>query len=148
MTTPTLVAINIFPVKSLAGIPTREADVEPWGLRHDRRWLVLDLDGTVLTARAERRMLGVTATPAEDGAIVLTARDGSTLRVGTPATGEVVPTSLSRLESVRGAGSEADDWLSDRLGRPVRLCWLDDPNRRTVSQAHGGRPGEPLNLAD
>jgi uncharacterized protein YcbX len=31
---------------------------------------------------------------------------------------------------------------------PVRLGWLDDPNRRPVSLAHGGRDGEPLTLAD
>ena len=148
MAIASLTAINIFPVKSLGGVPTREADVEPWGLRHDRRWLVLHHDGTVLTARAERRMLGVTATPVDDAAIELTARDGSTLRVGTPTTGELVSTTLSRLASVRAAGAGADDWLSDRLGRPVRLGWLDDPGRRTIAQDHGGRPGEPLNLSD
>jgi len=148
MAIASLAAINIFPVKSLGGVPASEADVQPWGLRQDRRWLVLNHDGTVLTARAERRMLGVTATPLDDSAIELTARDGSTLRVATPVAGEVVSTSLSRLESVRAAGPEADDWLSDELDRPVRLCWLDDPGRRTVSLDHGGHPGEPLNLAD
>ena len=148
MAIASLTAINIFPVKSLGGVATRETDVEPWGLRHDRRWLVLNHDGTVLTARAERRMLGVTATPMDDGAIELTARDRSTLRVGMPTTGELVATTLSRLASVRAAGAGADDWLSDRLGRPVRLGWLDDPGRRTIAQDHGGRPGEPLNLSD
>jgi uncharacterized protein len=148
MTTAGLTAINIFPVKSLGGVPTREANVEPWGLRHDRRWLVLNHDGSVLTARAERRMLGVTATPLADAAIELTARDGSALRVDTPTAGELVATSLSRLACVRAAGPRADDWLSARLGRPVVLGWLDDPSRRTVSEDHGGRPGEPLNLSD
>src|SRR2546430_16865722 len=93
----TLAAINIFPVKSLGGVPAREADVEPWGLRHDRRWLVLNHDGSVLTARAERRMLGVTATPMGDAAIDLAARDGSALRVDTPIAGQLVTTSHSRL---------------------------------------------------
>ena len=41
MAIASLTAINIFPVKSLGGVPASEADVEPWGLRHDRRWLVL-----------------------------------------------------------------------------------------------------------
>lgn len=148
MATARVSAINIFPVKSLGGVPASEADVEPWGLRHDRRWLVLNHDGTILTARAERRMLGVTATPMDDAAIELTGREGSTLRVGTPTTGELVTTPHPRLPSFRAAAAAADDWLSDQLERPVRLCWLDDPVRRTISEDHGGRPGEPLNLSD
>ena len=148
MATGSLAAINIFPVKSLGGVPVSTADVEQWGLRHDRRWLVLNQDGTVLTARAERRMLGVTATPDHDGAIELTARDGSALHVGTPTTGDLVSTPNPRLPEFRAAGVLADDWLSDQLGRPVRLCWLADPRRRTISEEHGGRPGDPLNLSD
>ena len=148
MASASLTAINIFPVKSLGGLAVREADVEPWGLRHDRRWIVLNQDGTVLTARAERRMLGVTATPVDDALIELSARDGSTLRVGTPTTGDLVSTPHPRLPSFRAAGDSADEWLTDQLGRPVRLCWLDDPERRTISEEHGGRPGEPLNLSD
>src|SRR5258707_1530924 len=148
MTTASLSAINIFPVKSLGGIAAREADVEPCGLRHDRRWVVLNQDGTVLTARAERRMLGRRATQVDDVGIDLTARDGSTLRVGTPTTGELVASPVKRLASVRAAGDRADEWLSDQLGRPVQLGWMDDPGRWTISPDHGGRPGEPLNLSD
>jgi uncharacterized protein YcbX len=90
----------------------------------------------------------VTARSLDDSAIELTARGGSRLRVATPVAGEVVSTNLSRLESVRAASIDADDWLSNELDRPVRLCWLDDPGRRTISLDHGGRPGEPLNLSD
>nr|WP_255465741.1 MOSC domain-containing protein [Cellulomonas sp. APG4] len=38
--------------------------------------------------------------------------------------------------------------LSDVVGRDVRLVWLDDPTRRSVSPSHGGRSGEVLSLAD
>jgi uncharacterized protein len=59
-----LASVHIYPVKSLGGVDVDEAYVEPWGLRDDRRWLVLNPDGTVLTAREQHRMLGVTARPA------------------------------------------------------------------------------------
>jgi MOSC domain-containing protein len=140
--------IRIYPVKSLAGVAVDAAEVEPWGLRHDRRWLLLDPDGTVLTARRHHAMLALEAIPHGDGTIVLRGANGSTLRVPPPRDGQMLPTSLSRLESVRVAGADADEWLSSRLGRPVRLGWLDDPRRRTVSAAHGGRTGDVLNLAD
>ena len=36
-----LTSIRVFPVKSLGGVRIDEALVEPWGLRGDRRWLVV-----------------------------------------------------------------------------------------------------------
>jgi hypothetical protein len=143
-----LASIRLYPVKSLTGVDVHEAEVEPWGLRHDRRWLLLEPDGAVLTAREDHGLLGITATPMSDGAIVLADRAAAELRVDPPLDGEPLPTLLSRLASVRSAGREADEWLSHRLGRTVRLGWLDDPRRRTVSAAHGGDPGDHLNLAD
>lgn len=141
-------SIQIYPVKSLAGLGVPEGEVEPWGLRHDRRWLVLSPDGGVLTARERPRMLGIRATPVDRGAIELTGRGESAVVVEAPLDGEPLPTALSRLESVRAAGREADDWLSLELGEAVRLGWLDDPRRRTVSAEHGGQDGDLLSLAD
>jgi uncharacterized protein YcbX len=140
--------IHIYPVKSLAGLGVPEGEVEPWGLRHDRRWLVLSPGGGVLTARERHQLLGIRAIPLARGAIELTGRGRSTLSVEAPVDGEPLPTALARLESVRAAGREADDWLSYELGEPVRLGWLDDPRRRTVSAAHGGKQGDLLSLAD
>lgn len=143
-----LSAIRVYPVKSLAGVDVETAVVEPWGLRHDRRWIVLEPDGTVLTAREEHAMLAVTAAPRDDAGIVLTDGDGASIAVDAPVDAPALATSLSRLESVRSAGADADAWLGDRLGRAVRLGWLDDPRRRSVSESHGGRSGDVLSLAD
>jgi len=140
-------AIHIYPVKSLAGQSVQTAEVEPWGLRHDRRWVVLEPDGTRLSAREEHRMLGLTAVPTAAG-VELTTRDGDALFVPTPAQGELVPTTVSRLESVRVASDDAHRWLSSQLERSVRLAWLDDPRRRSVSEAHGGQDGDSLTMAD
>jgi uncharacterized protein YcbX len=141
-------AIRIYPVKSLGGVEVSEAMVEPWGLRHDRRWIVLEPDGDYLTARREHAMLAITATPREDAGITLATRDGSTITVEAPVDGELVPASVSRLGSVRLADAKASAWLSSTLNRDVRLGWLDDPRRRTVSEAHGGAAGDALSLAD
>lgn len=142
-----LVSAHIHPVKSLAGVDVDRATVEPWGLRHDRRWVLLQPDGAVLTARTAPRMLGLTAVPGVDS-LTLTDRAGGSLVVPEPVAGPPAATTLSRLDSVRLATTEAHDWLTERLARPVRLGWLDDPRRRPVSTDHGGRPGDPLNLAD
>ena len=139
--------ITVFPVKSMGGTDVDAATVEPWGLEHDRRWLVLHPDGTYLTARREARMLTVTAV-ATGGRLVLSAPGFSTLAVDIPVDGALTATTVSRLHSVRLAADEAHSWLSGALGRAVRLGWLDDPCRRPVSPDHGGRDGDPLNLSD
>lgn len=105
------------------------------------RWVVLEPDGTVLTAREEHQLLGLSARPNEDG-IELTSRAGRSLTVPTPIDGELVPTTTSRLESVRAADPETQRWLWDVLERPVRLAWLDDPRRRSMSASHGGLDGQ------
>ena len=144
-------SLHRYPVKSLRGSDVPAIDVEPAGPVGDRRWMVLDADGDTLTARDHHRMLGVRATSAPDGTLTLTASGGAgpaDLVVPEPVDGELVPVTLSRLDVARAAGPTADAWLSAALDRPVRLVWQDDPARRSVSQAHGGRPGDPLSLAD
>ena len=37
-----LSAIHLYPVKSIRGIVTSRAELEPDGLRHDRRWVIVD----------------------------------------------------------------------------------------------------------
>jgi uncharacterized protein YcbX len=142
-----LAAIRIYPVKSMAGPSVAQAEVEPWGLHDDRRWVALEPDGSRLSAREEHRMLGLSATPTPAG-VELRSRDGDRLVVATPVDGELVPTTIRRLESVRLAADEAHQWLSRVLDRPVRLAWLDDPRRRTVAEDHGGVDGDSLTLAD
>jgi uncharacterized protein YcbX len=142
-----LTSIHLYPVKSLGGSAPTEAVVEPWGLRGDRRWLALNPDGTYLTARNEPRMLGITAL-SRPGGLTLQGFEGASLDVAEPVDGPLEPTAVSRLESVRLAGADAHAWLSGQLDRDLRLGWLDDPRRRSVALDHGGRPGDPLNLAD
>ncbi len=42
MTTPTVSALHVYPVKSMRATGTRSAVVEPWGLAGDRRWMLVD----------------------------------------------------------------------------------------------------------
>jgi uncharacterized protein YcbX len=110
--------------------------------------MVVGPDGEVVTARELHALLGVRATPAEGG-IALSSAGRTDLVVPEPRRAAPVPVGLSRLESARPAGAAADAWLAAATGADgLRLVWLDDPARRPVSAAHGGRPGEPLNLSD
>jgi uncharacterized protein len=90
----------------------------------------------------------VAASATEGGGLQLAARDGATLSVEPPLDGELAETTLSRVGQVRLAEPSASEWLSHQIGRSVRLGWLDDPRRRSVSAEHGGHAGDVLSLAD
>jgi len=141
-------SVHLYPVKATAPVSVSSADVELWGLRHDRRWAVVDPDGIRLNATTHDALLSVTATPDEVGALRLSAADRDELNVAVPVEGQRIPVNVTRLPTAVDAGDAAAAWLSELLGEPARLVWQDDPARRSISDSHGGFAGEPLSLAD
>ncbi|MEV0307061.1 MOSC domain-containing protein [Nonomuraea fuscirosea] len=140
-----LASISLYPVKSTAGHEVTAAEVEPWGLAGDRRYLVTGADGEVLTARVEPRLLACVAR-LDGGALTLTGPHAPPLPVS-PAGWRSTVTVWGTPVELTDCGDAAAKWLSALVGRPVRLKWLDDPARRPVDPAHG-RPGDRVSLAD
>jgi hypothetical protein len=140
-------SLHIYPVKSSAGLPLDEAQVQPWGLAGDRRWAVVDQAGAKVVAWRHRRLLWLTGRPTETG-LLLTAPGRPALEVPFPDPRNRTPVPHSRLATAVPASNQAAQWLTELLDHPVRLVWLDDPELRPMSEQHGGRPGEPLSLAD
>ncbi|GAA4406910.1 MOSC domain-containing protein [Fodinibacter luteus] len=146
-----LEGLAVHPVKSTAVRHVLHADVEPWGLRDDRRWIVVGADGECLTARECPALLGVRAdTPTTDpglaAALRLTAPGRPALDVEVPH-GDPVPVSVHGrgLEAV-AAPARAGAWLADAIGRDgVRLVHVHRP--RPLNPAHA-RPGEATAFAD
>lgn len=141
-------ALTTYPVKSLAGVDVDEAGVEQVGLRGDRRWAVVDAAGTKVTAREEHGLLGLRAEPADGGGIRLVAPGVAPLDVEPPRDVPPVPVSFSGQDRARPAGAAADAWLSDRVGRPLRLVWQDDETHRPVRPEMGGQEGDRNSLSD
>jgi uncharacterized protein YcbX len=140
-------ALTTYPVKSLGGVDVDEAGVEEVGLRGDRRWAVVDPAGGKVTAREEHALLGLRAEPAGDG-IRLVAPGAAPLDVEAPRDATPVAVSFSGQDHARPAGAGADRWLSDRIGRPLRLVWQDDETRRPVRPEMGGVDGDRNSLSD
>ena len=47
----TLTGLSIYPIKSCARIELARARLTPWGLEHDRIWMLVDAKGLFLTQR-------------------------------------------------------------------------------------------------
>jgi uncharacterized protein len=142
-----LTSINRFPVKSCRGHAVGSATVDPWGLAGDRRWMLVDEDGDVITAREANRLVLVDPEITPSG-LRLTAPELPPLDVAEPDPRAQVPVALwsSRLTAA-AAGPEADAWFGKALGRTARLVHLDDPTRRPTS-IDFSEPGDRVSFAD
>lgn len=136
-----------YPVKSCRGQQLRDGAVEPWGLAGDRRWMVVDLSGEVVTARERPPMVLVTP-HLRDGALLLTGPGRPDLTVPVPAGDELIPVTVwdSKLLAA-AAGPAADAWFSEVIAEPARLVYLDDPTRRATDPAYS-RPDDLVSFAD
>ncbi|MGK5546579.1 MOSC domain-containing protein [Streptomyces sp. URMC 127] len=151
-TSPTLTALHFYPVKSLAGCTAPEAAVEPWGLARDRRWMVADADGILITQRQRPRLALAAAGPLPGGGVRLTAPGAEPLDVAVPSLAEAggtrtVQVFRDKVEAVP-AGEAADAWLTAHLGTTARLFHMDEPaSRRPIDPAFS-LPGETVSFAD
>ncbi|SEG32805.1 hypothetical protein SAMN05444920_102598 [Nonomuraea solani] len=138
-------SIHFYPVKSTAGHEVAAAEVEPWGLAGDRRYLVVGERGTLLTARDEPRLLACVARLDGDE-LTLTGPHAPPLRVVPGTVRSEVSVWRTPVE-LTDCGDAAAEWLSGLVGQRARLKWLDDPARRPVDPAYG-RAGDRVSLAD
>ena len=141
-----LSGLFVYPVKGLRGTAVAHADVEPCGLRGDRRWMVVDAQGRFLTQRQLPAMARLDAT-LSDGKLTL-GLGGDRIEVAAhdPSRRMAVTVWRSRVDAAL-ADPAADRWLGAHLDRPCRLVFLDDPRARPVEPAHG-RAGEHVSFAD
>jgi uncharacterized protein YcbX len=136
-----------YPVKSCRGERLTQAQVEPWGLEGDRRWMVVDASGRFVTAREHPHMLLITPVLGGDK-VTLSSPGRPDLIVAVPSAADLVSVSVWSSDlKASPAGQEAASWLSEVIGRPVRLVYLDDPARRPASPAYS-KPGDRVSFAD
>jgi uncharacterized protein YcbX len=121
----TLGRLFIYPVKSAAGIECEQVELGPQGFRHDREWMIVDPAGRFLTQREEGR-LALLATAFQAGGLRLSIPSGERLCVAVDHGGENVAVQVWSAQCrAFDAGHEAAQFLSDFLGRPLRLVRFD-----------------------
>jgi len=142
-----LSSLHIYPIKACGGLSPLEWGVDAFGLRDDRRWMVVNLAGRFLTQR-EQPKLALIRPALETGGLVLRAAGMPELRLPrVPATRDRVQVEVwgDVTEGVPVA-PEAAQWLSRYLGAPVRLVWMPDDVRRPTDPAYA--EGYRVSFAD
>ncbi|AVH60353.1 MULTISPECIES: MOSC domain-containing protein [Streptomyces] len=142
-------SIHIHPAKAFRGQSLREAVVEPWGLAGDRRWVLIDDGGKVVTQRQHARLALAAAELLPGGGIRLSAqgRDAVSVAVPEPIGTTTVDIFGDKVEAVL-AEAAAHVWCSDYLGTEVRLVHMDDPATRRPIDPDFAHPGETVSFAD
>lgn len=148
MLSPSLGAVYVHPVKSLAARAADEAVVEPWGLDGDRRWMLIDDGSRVVTQRQQPRMAGLSAEPLPGGGLSMSAPGVRRSRWRCPIRPAPSPPSSTGARSRWWWPPMTHTWFSARLGAEVRLVHLDAPSHRRPVDPEFGRPGETVSLAD
>jgi uncharacterized protein YcbX len=139
-------SLHIYPVKGCHRLDVQTAQVQPWGLLGDRRWVPVDADGHMVSQREIPRLTQVQPTLL-DGGVRLSTPGQPDLDLPALAGGyEEIQVWQSRFKA-SPAGPAADEWLTRAAGHPLRLMWMDDPNRRPVDPAYAS-PGDVVSAAD
>jgi len=140
----TLSALYRYPVKSCHGDALTQAAVSPFGLPFDRHWMLATAAGRMVTGRDLPRIVLLHAAP-DDTGVTLTAPGMPPLRVETTSLAECAPASVWRDDFPALTGNaEADAWVSEFLGEPLRLFYIGATSARRVRN----RPDNPLTFAD
>lgn len=130
-----LSAINVYPVKSLAGISVDNWPVDSTGLRYDRQWMLIDENNSFLSQRKIPKM-ALIKTAIRNERLILSTPDGSQIQLPLhPAITEKVKISIWHDQYHAGiVNREADEWLSEFLGVNCRLVYHPADSIRQVDQ--------------
>lgn len=138
-------ALYRYPVKAGAGNRMQEATIGARGFRWDRRWMVVEPDGTFMTQRAYPRLalvrpefaegrlrlhFGATQTGGGEDSVEFGQPGDDADRMEVDVWGDRVV--------ARRVASRADRWLSEKLGVECALVFMPDSTSRRMDSEEAG----------
>jgi uncharacterized protein YcbX len=140
--------INIYPIKSLAGISLKESKIERRGLEFDRRWMLIDKNNKFLTQREFPKMATVKPEILADGLQVSSGQNilvipFEPLRSDT----QTVQIWSSRCRA-RIYENVINEWFSDVLETDCRLAVMPEETRRRVNYFYAVKKDDHVSFAD
>ncbi|MEP6571249.1 MAG: MOSC N-terminal beta barrel domain-containing protein [Gemmatimonadota bacterium] len=132
-----LQSLHVYPIKSAGGFTVDGWDADEFGLRYDRRWMLISPDGTFITQR-DLPGMALLRTEIELPMLTVNAPGASTLRIPLEPAG--VAELTVRVWKDRCAAllpsPEADAWFSEVLRYPCRLAYLQGGTLRPVDPSY------------
>ncbi len=132
-----LTQIKVYPIKSCKGISVDSWDLEPRGLKYDRRWMLVDDEGIFLTQREYPRMTHIAVEIKSDHLHVKApGMDAIEIPFDLPSE-EHVPVIVWKdtVEAV-SAGLETSEWFSEFMGISCELVAMTERSIRPVDSTY------------
>lgn len=124
--------LSIYPLKSCRGIELTVSDVAAFGLEGDRRWMVVDAQGVMLTQRKLTSMCLIQAELTQ-ARLVLKHSAMQDLIVNIPDGRKISQVKVWHDQChAYDAGDEAAHWLSQLLATKCRLVYFPEDEFRQV----------------
>lgn len=130
----TIADLQVYPIKSCAGLSLAQVDLVATGFAHDRQWMLIDDQHEFVSQREHARMALIRPALREDGGLTVTAPGCGPLVLPAVAPGEALRVRVwdDGVEA-RTVSAAADRWFSDFLDAPVRLVQFTPGQRRLSS---------------
>ena len=129
-----------YPVKSGQAQSLKASPVGLLGLQGDRRWMVVEEEnGRFLTQRAWPQLGQIDASDDDSGHLLLQAPGQAPLRVPVPPADDALRGVTIWRDTLRvpDAGDAAAAWLSELLGKAVRLVHCPEQRARYLPNGYG-----------
>jgi uncharacterized protein len=146
--------IWIYPIKSLGGIRLRSAKVQEKGLQYDRRWMLVDANGTFMTQRVYPLMALFKLEQKHDIFQITFHQQGSQQFPSIRFDATVAPSGSTfdaviwnDTVKVVEVSPEISKWFTQHLGISCRLVSFPENNPRPVDAQYRVN-GEHVGLAD
>jgi uncharacterized protein len=146
----TITQLWIYPIKSCGGVQLNEAKLDERGFEHDRRWMLVDREGNLVTQREVPKLVWVCPSVSAD-VLKVSAPDMPELSLGRNVVAET--------KRVRVWGDHMDavvilqarEWFEDYTNREVDLVYMPDSSPRPMNPNFGTRhltfvDGNPLHI--
>ncbi len=143
--------LAIYPVKSMRQIQLQKSELQFGGLKHDRRWMVVDDKGVMVTQRQVARLCLIQSellNPKVDCSLKITAVNMPAIKVNMPD-GSVARKVIVWEDECNAydAGNEVAKWLSEFLNIECRLVYFPDDETRIVDQTYA-QPNDQTVFSD
>lgn len=140
--------INVYPIKSLAGISLKNATVETRGLKFDRRWMLVNDKNHFLTQREFPKMATINVEILED--CLRVSADNQNVLI--PFVTDTNETASVKIWSSRCRanvyGKEVNEWFRNVLQTDCRLVQMSEETQRKVNYFYAVHKDDAVSFAD
>jgi uncharacterized protein YcbX len=140
--------INIYPVKSCAGLSLQSALVVDTGFEYDRQWMVVDSEGKFVTQRQYAKMSLIKTTLIDNG-VHFEAPGMQAIDVQIVFEGKKIETDVWGNACVGiDQGEVISKWLTEYIGKECHLIIMSPDFKRGVSEKYKVSGNEAVGFAD